>query len=221
MGLELSEAQLDSFSAFEEALYEANKVMNLTRVPQEDCWRRHFLDSLLLSSMIPDGASVLDIGSGPGFPAWPLACARPDLRVTALDSSKKMIGFLRTQFLPNLSAIQDRGEDWRKREAFDFVTGRALAQLPIQLELSAAPCKVGGLVVPMRTPAEKDTFADSVFQELGLKLERVVERHLPGGDVVRAFPAYRKLTETPKHFPRKWPDMRKRPCESKSPYPGA
>ena len=211
LGLQLSEAQLDSFAAFEESLYETNKVMNLTRVSREECWRRHFLDSLLLSPLIAEGSSVLDIGTGPGFPAWPLACARPDSRVTAIDSSGKMVGFLRTQLLPNLSVIQERAEDWDVRESFDFVTGRALAQLPIQLELSAPPCKVGGSVVPMRTPTEMHSFDNPEFGKLGLTLERVVESSLPGGDEIRAFPIYKKTKPTPNAFPRKWADMKKQP----------
>ena len=84
LGLTLSEAQLSKFENFEEALYRANEVMNLTRVAREECWLRHFVDSLLFQDLIPRGAAVLDIGTGPGFPAWPLACARPDLSITAM-----------------------------------------------------------------------------------------------------------------------------------------
>jgi 16S rRNA (guanine527-N7)-methyltransferase len=211
LGLELSPAQLAAFEGFEEALYRANESINLTRVPREECWRRHFLDSLLLSPLIPNGDQVLDIGTGPGFPAWPLACARPDLQVTALDSSGKMLGFLRSQPLENLAVIEGRAEDWGIREAFDFVTGRALAPLAIQLELSAPPCRLGGLVVPMRTPAEEEQFASKAFAELGLDLERVAMRQLSGSDVVRAFPMFRKSARTPKTFPRKWAEIRKKP----------
>ena len=143
LGLELSEAQLDAFEAFEERLYAANAVMNLTRVPKEEGWLRHFVDSLLIPRPDSEGSSVLDIGTGPGFPAWPLAAARPDLRVTALDSSGKMIGFLQGNPLPNLHAVQDRAETWGVRNQFDVVTGRALAPFGIQLELSAPACRVG------------------------------------------------------------------------------
>ena len=212
-GLELSVAQLDSFAVFEEALYKANQITNLTRVPQEDCWRRHFIDSLLIAPLISTNATVLDIGTGAGFPAWPLACARPDLSVTALDSSGKMIGFLRTQPLPNLRVIQERAEDWGVREEFDFVTGRALAPLPIQLELSAAACKIGGLVVPMRTPVERESFPCEEYAELGLRLKETHEQMLPGGEM-RAFPIYEKVARTPKGYPRKWADMRKKPLGS-------
>src|ERR1041384_3584956 len=130
-GLELTPEQVAQFEAFEAKLYEANAVMNLTRVPREECWLRHFVDSLLFQDLIPDRASVLDIGTGPGFPAWPLACARPDLQLTAMDSSGKMLGFLQRQGLPNLETIQIRAEEWGVRDRFDVVTGRAVAPLSI------------------------------------------------------------------------------------------
>ena len=69
LGIRLSEAQLNAFETYEAALYQANQVMNLTRVPQSEAWIRHFLDSLLLCPLIPEGAKLLDIGTGPGLPA--------------------------------------------------------------------------------------------------------------------------------------------------------
>lgn len=165
---------------------------------------RHFVDSLLVAELIPTGARVLDLGTGPGFPAWPLACARRDLNVTAVDSGAKPLDFLRQVPLPNLELLQARGEDLTRRESYDVVTGRAIAPLPIQLELSAAPCRVGGLVIPFRTPAERQGFAAPFLRELGLELVEVREVALPGTDVVRAFPIYRKFRSTPKSFPRRW-----------------
>jgi 16S rRNA (guanine527-N7)-methyltransferase len=209
-----------AFRAFEEALYEANARMNLTRVPREECALRHFVDSLLPQRWIPIGADVLDIGTGPGFPAWPLACARPDLRVVALDSSGKMLGFLRSQPLPNLEVVQDRAESWAVREAFDVVTGRAIAPLGVQLELSAPPCRIGGLVMPFRTPADSEAVERFPAQVLGLSLESVERASLPvtsvslappEAHVVRLFPRFRKIRQTPAHHPRPWPEIRKRP----------
>lgn len=183
--------------------------MNLTRIPREEAWLRHFVDSLLFHDLIPDGASVLDIGTGPGFPSWPLACARPDLRVTALDSSGKMLGFLRSQPLENLEVVQERAEDWGVRDRFDIVTGRAVAPLPLQLELSAPPLKVGGLVVPMRTPM--DDLEEPDWESLGLRPAGKHVRELPGTDVTRVFPVYKKERPTPRWAPRKWAEMKKMP----------
>lgn len=211
LGLTLTQAQVERFAEFEQALYAANSVMNLTRVPQEEAWLRHFIDSLLFHDLIPEGSEVLDIGTGPGFPSWPLACARQDLKVTALDSSGKMLGFLRKQALPNLSVVQGRAEEWGVRDQFDVVTGRAVAPLPIQLELSAPACKVGGLVIPMRTPSEEPEIRGIRTQLLGLQVENVVSRTLPGTEIVRMFAVYRKVELTDPKFPRSWSELKKKP----------
>jgi len=207
LGLSLN---LDAVAAFEEDLYVQNAVMNLTRVAREECWLRHILDSLLIAEFIPKGASVLDIGTGPGFPAWPLALARPDVQVTALDSSGKMLGFLRRHPLPNLTALQQRGEELLLADAFDVVTGRALAPLAILLELSARPCRKGGIVLPMRTPNDLPEI-ERLSSVLGLELEVVHRRTLPVIDAERVFPVYRKKKNTPPGYPRAWAKMREKP----------
>lgn len=207
LGLELSEIQLSAFEAFECALYAANEHKNLTRIPRAACWLRHFVDSLLIAEFLAPGASVLDIGAGPGFPSWPLACARPDLAVTALDANGKMLAFLRTQSLPNLIIVQARAEDNPRRDAFDVVTGRALAPLRVQLELSAAPCKVGGIVLPMRTPNDEPFGEPS--PGLGLDLAQVHRVALAEMDAVRVFPEYRKVSATSRSFPRPWAEIRR------------
>lgn len=183
--------------------------MNLTRVPRQEAWLRHFVDSLLFQDLIPVGARVLDIGSGPGFPAWPLACARPDLSVVAVDSSGKMLRFLRSQPLSNLEVVQARAEEWGVREEFDVVTGRAVAPLPLQLELSAPPLRVGGQLIPMRTPA--DDLREPLWEALGLRPAGRYDRTLPATDVVRVFPTFVKERPTPEIFPRRWAEMRSRP----------
>jgi len=211
IGVGLSEFQLNAFERFEENLYAANQVMNLTRVPREECWLRHFVDSLLIHEFILDNSTVLDIGSGPGFPAWPLACARPDLKVTALDSSNKMTGFVRNNPLTNLEVMTARAEQWGVRGGFDVVTGRALAPLPIQIELSASPTKIGGLVIPMRSANEISQAQNLKVRKLGLTLLRIEERALPGTDIIRAFPIYEKTDPTPKRYPRAWTEIKRQP----------
>jgi len=211
LGVQLSDAQVDRFREFEDALYRANEVMNLTRVPQDDCWQRHFLDSLLIQDLIPPGSKVLDIGTGPGFPAWPLACARPDLQVTALDSNGKMLGFLESHKLENLRIVNGRAEEWDERERFDFVTGRAVAPLSAQLEISAPFCRIGGLVVPMRSLSDSDSVAKIDIHPLGLSAERCEERRLPETEIVRLFPIYKKVQKTQRGFPRRWAELKKNP----------
>lgn len=200
---------LDQFSAFDADLYAQNEIMNLTRVPHKESWLRHFLDSLLVAEFIPAGASVLDIGTGPGFPAWPLAAARPDLQVTAMDANAKMVGFLRKHPLPNLEVIQVRAEESGLNNRFDVVTGRALAPLSQQLELSVRPCQLGGCVIPMRTPKDEEEIA-RLAEFLGLELEIVHRRTLPDIEAERLFPVFRKVDRTPRGYPRPWAKMRER-----------
>lgn len=207
-GIPFTEGRLDAISAFLDALYEANQVMNLTRVKPEEAWLRHVADSLLFHDLIPVGATVLDIGTGPGFPAWPLALARPDLRVTALDSSGKMLGFLRPQALENLEVVEARAEEWGVRDRFDFVTGRAVAPLPIQLEISAPPCRLKGTVVPMRTTNDD---LEAKVGGLGLVLERTEVRELPGTEIRRVFPIFRKIKPTGAKYPRRWVEIKAKP----------
>ncbi|MBC8065140.1 MAG: 16S rRNA (guanine(527)-N(7))-methyltransferase RsmG [Chlorobia bacterium] len=209
LGLALSGEQIDRFDAFEQALYHANAVMNLTRVPQEESWLRHFVDSLLFQDLIPVGSSVLDIGTGPGFPAWPLACARPDLRVTGLDSNGKMLGFLSTQGLPNLEIVMARAEEWGVRDRFDVVTGRAVAPLAVQLEISAPCAKIGGLVIPMRTPVERESIEAFLASKIGLRLRETTERELPGTAIVRLFAVFEKVDPTPDVYPRPWAEIKR------------
>lgn len=221
MGFAVSDLMMDQIMEFEERLYSINETRNLTRIKRQDFIRFHLLDSLLLSEFIPIGARVLDIGTGAGFPAWPLACLRADLSITAMDSTSKMIDFLRGSPLPNLSIIEGRAEDLVRekpslRESFDFVTGRAVAPLSIQLELSSPYCKVGGLVVPMRTP--NDELGLNKLTGLGLHYRISEIRSLPLLDletnesrneaISRVFPHYDKVTKCDKRFPRKWAEMK-------------
>lgn len=210
-GFPISDVALDGFESFEESLYAANEIMNLTRVPRQECTNRHFIDSLLSMAWIPLGAFVLDIGTGPGLPAWPLACARPDLQVVALDSSTKMLGHLENQPLENLAVAQARAEEYGCAEVFDWVTGRALAPLGIQLELSCKPCKIGGLIVPFRTPAEIETIHAFPAELLGLQLMEVKYAKIPEADVERCFPFFKKIEKTKGQYPRSWAQIKQAP----------
>ncbi len=197
--------------AFLEDLYEVNKTTNLTRITPEDAVALHVLDSLLPQDLFPTDSWVLDIGCGPGFPAWPLAWARPDLQVVGMDSVGKMHRFLSRHERANLAVAPLRAEEPKRREEMDVVTGRAVAPLGIQLELSAAYVRVGGYVIPFRTAAEEEDFVRIPAGQLGLKLVDVVVRTLPGRDLERAFPIYEKVRTTPKEFPRPWATMRQKP----------
>ncbi|MCC6685543.1 MAG: class I SAM-dependent methyltransferase, partial [Fimbriimonadaceae bacterium] len=112
--------QLEMYKTFRDALYSWNERKNLTRVPIDQCDIRHFAESLLVADFA--SGSMLDLGTGPGFPAWPLACALPELEVVAIDSNGKMLDFLRSMPLPNLTVVQGRIEEQKWEEKFGLVT---------------------------------------------------------------------------------------------------
>lgn len=208
IGLQLTDEQIEAFAAFEEALYLANETMNLTRVPREECGLRHFIDSLLFHDLVGDAKTVLDVGSGPGLPAWPIACAFPDLQLVALDAGAKTVAFMEANPLPNLTPVQGRAEEWDVVGVYDLVTGRALAPLSIQLEVSGRPCRLDGRVIPMRTPADLPEI-ERLSREMGLELIGIETRRLPGTDTDRVYPIYRKVKRSPAM--RTWAEIKKKP----------
>lgn len=159
IGVSVTEAQQDLFGRFYELLSEANRTTNLTRITApEDFLYRHLLDSLTVAPFIPADASVADIGSGAGIPAIPLAVARPDIQITAVESIGKKCNFIRacqeTLNLANLTVLNLRSEDMGRqagtRESFGIVTARAVATLPALLELCLPLLKKGGLFLAMK-----------------------------------------------------------------------
>jgi 16S rRNA (guanine527-N7)-methyltransferase len=215
LGCELSPEQIALFEAYLDALYAENEVRNLTRVPREEAEIKHLCDSVLGLDLIPYGSTVLDIGTGPGLPAWPLACARPDISMMAADGSERMFAPMRAVPLPNLYIEQLRGEDITLVEGYDVVIGRALAPLPIQLEVSARPTKIGGLVIPFRSGSDWEEAENLNIGQLGLELEDLILRELPQESGQRLFPVYRKVRPTDPQFPRPWARMKAKPLRAK------
>ena len=210
--VEVSDEQLDSLERFKVRLYELNQVMNLTRVSEEDFEVRHALDSLLIAPFLAEGRKVLDIGTGAGFPAWPLALFRPDLKVTAVDGSAKPLTLMQEFSLPNLNVRQLRIEDWNKRGEFDIVTGRAFAPIPVQFECSAPFVREAGCFIPFRTPQETADIENFNCGQLGLKLLNIETADLPDG-TERLLPVFQKIRETPMEFPRSWARIKQAPLK--------
>lgn len=210
LGIQAADAQNESMSAFLKRLYEANATRNLTRVPPEQATIRHVVDSLLVAKYIPSGSSVLDIGTGAGFPSMPLAVYRPDLKVTAWDGSERPIAVLRELAPDNLRVEKVRAEE-ESRAEFDFVTGRALAPFPIQAELSIPQLKVGGIFVALRTVRDEQDVDLTDLESLGAKLELKETVSLGTEEAVRLFPIVRKATSTRKRYPRTWSEIKRAP----------
>lgn len=206
------------------ALVETNKSLNLTAVTDaEGIVLKHFADSLIAVGEFPEGARVIDVGCGGGFPTFPLAIARPDLKITALDSTEKKINFVKKTALElgldNITAISDRAEALGRgemRESFDVATARAVAALPVLTELCMPFVKVGGEFIAMKAlRADEEigaTLSENLFEKLGGEKEPAVTPiTLTGGDepLTRVVIKVKKLTKTPIAYPRNYSQIAK------------
>lgn len=150
-GIEVNEFQAEQFEKYYKFLIQENKKFNLTAITDEDeVIIKHFLDSVLPFDKIKTNATIIDIGTGAGFPALPLKILRPDLKVILLDSLQKRINFLNEVItmldMKNISAVHTRAEDYVKfsREKYDYVVSRAVARLNTLLEYTLPYLKIGG-----------------------------------------------------------------------------
>lgn len=210
-------------SDFCDYLLEQNKLFNLTAIKTpESAALLHFADSLTLSKYIPTNANILDIGSGAGFPAIPLAIARPDITVTALDSTLKRVNFINSVAeklgLTNISAVCHRAEDVTGKEfkeSFDIVTARAVASYPVLLELAIPAVKVGGRFVAMKS---KDVSRETDGIEKILKLISISKPTFNISEISndeetfeRCIVEVSKLASTPPKYPRVYTQIKKKP----------
>lgn len=219
-GLSVSRETYDKMEQYAAFLVEYNEKVNLTAVTEGgEILRKHFLDSALLEKFgnIPENASLLDIGSGAGFPGVPLALVRPDLHITLLDSLNKRIVFL--QQLCDLlgcsyTAMHGRAELAAKtaemREKFDVVTARAVAAMPALAEYSLPFVRVGGHWIAMKGPNEPIKPAMQAIRMLGGALENTIEYSLPGGDA-RVIYVVKKISQTPTKYPRNSGQIKQKP----------
>ena len=218
LGLPLPDARRDTLCAFAQAVIKQNEVMNLTAITEPTAVAKlHLLDSLtVLATEDLSGKSLIDVGCGAGFPGVPLAIASPDTRVTLLDSLGKRVHWLET-VLPELKiearCITARAEEAvvDLRESFDFATSRAVARLNILLELTAPYVKVGGAVLAMKGAAAREELEEckTAIKKLGLKVEKVQEFPIDG--TCHAVIVLRKVSPTPKAYPRRFAKIKQNP----------
>ncbi|MEG1805115.1 MAG: 16S rRNA (guanine(527)-N(7))-methyltransferase RsmG [Clostridia bacterium] len=177
---------------------------------RDDVFLLHFFDSVTSHFLIPENASLCDVGSGGGFPALPLKLVRPDINLTMIDSVNKKVNYLNeTCALLNLSnavAIHTRVEDFCKnghREEFDVVTSRAVAKLPTLLEYCLPLVKVGGIFIAYKTDvAEELELSKNALSILGGSIEKVHDISIEGKSLLRTLVVFRKISNSPKFYPR-------------------
>lgn len=216
LGITLSDKQIEQFIQYYEMLVEWNQVMNLTAITEyDDVMKKHFVDSVSLIKAydVTKPATVIDVGTGAGFPGLALKIAYPNLQVTLLDSLNKRINFLNAVIeklgLTGVETVHGRAEDFAKpdklREKFDLCVSRAVANLSTLSEYCLPFVKQGGLFISYKSEkiSEEMAAAKNAIFILGGKVVDQVEFTLPDSDIYRNLFVIKKERVTPKKYPRK------------------
>lgn len=213
--------QLEKLNKYYELLATWSKVMNLTTIiDQEEVYIKHFYDSMLLLNTTDFANHTLcDIGSGAGFPGLVIAIMEPSCEITLLEPLQKRVRFLNVVIeelkLNNVKVFAQRAEDFvtSARQSFDIVTARAVAQLPILLELALPLLKVNGYMLAMKSQQASFELDSSLhaLQELNAKVWKQFEFTLPNDFGQRVIIKMQKVDETPKKYPRAYAQIKKKP----------
>ena len=228
-GLPLSESQLDALVTYAGMLVKTNEVMNLTNITDDEGIAvRHFVDSLTLVPFIleeqkkagREDISVIDVGTGAGFPGIVLKIAVPKIRLTLLDSLQKRLNFLddvsSALSLADVKTVhgraEDAGHDAALREKYDVSCARAVANLPVLCEYCLPFVKTGGAFLAMKGIVDEEEKASGrALQVLGGKKEKVDRFLLPGTDMNRSIVVVRNSKPTPNAYPRQAGKPSKKP----------
>lgn len=216
LGISLTGEQIDNFLIYYEMLAEWNKVMNLTAITEyEDVMKKHFVDSMSLVKAfdLSKNVSMIDVGTGAGFPGLAVKIAFPQLQITLLDSLNKRIKFLDAVIeklnLAKVEAIHGRAEDFAKpgklREKYDLCVSRAVANLSTLSEYCIPFVKVNGYFISYKSEKvlEEASAAEGAISLLGGKIKEQIEFQLPNSDLYRKLVVIEKIRKTPVKFPRK------------------
>ncbi len=216
LGITASDKVLNDFKIYREILVDWNQKMNLTGIEDEkEVYIKHFLDSVssVKNNYIKDGISIIDVGTGAGFPGLPLRICLENIELTLLDSLNKRINFLQevsdSLELDNIEFIHGRAEDFGKleeyREQYDVATARAVAGLPILMEFCVPFVKVGGHFICLKGPNANLELEESkaAMEVLGIELIEKIDIELPETDLDHNILVFKKVRSTPEKYPRK------------------
>ena len=219
--LGLPDDGIPSLLRFSELLVEKNKVKNLTAITEPaDIATLHFLDCAALLPLANwRGKTVVDVGTGAGFPGMPLRILEPSIHLTLLDSLNKRIDFLQEVCedlgLTDVACVHGRAEEFaaHRRESFDIAVSRAVANLQMLSELCLPLAKVGGSFLSMKSVDSDQELeaAKKAISILGGEISEVKDYAIPGTDVRHRLILIKKIKETPKKYPRAFAKIKKNP----------
>lgn len=219
-GLELDDLALERYDKYAELLVEWNKVMNLTGITEPDeIVVKHFVDCLMLAKYfdLSQTKTMIDVGTGAGFPAIPLLIYNPELEVTLMDSLNKRLNFLaevlkETGLNANIvhGRAEDFGQDTDFRETYDLATARAVAPMNVLCEYCLPFVKVGGYFVALKGSNDDTTEAMEAIKELGGELISNVSYKLNDTDT-RSIVVIKKISQTSTKYPRKTKKITQKP----------
>ena len=214
---------VEKFEKLTEIMIRTNAVMNITALTTiEKIIPLHYADCVKIADRIPEGATVIDVGCGGGFPILPLAIVRPDLKITGLDSTDKKVRYVQStadKLGLKISTISARAEDAAKtpqyRDSFDVAISRAVARMNLLDELCMPFVKIDGVFIAMKGAAGQEELeeAKNGIQRLGGQITDAEEYNLYTGleEEKRTVIEIRKVTATPKEFPRGFGAIKKKP----------
>ena len=214
LDVRFSVEQIDKFYKYMNLLIEWNEKINLTAIIEpSEIILKHFIDSITILKELKDGSTVVDVGTGAGFPGIPLSIMNSTLKITLVDSLNKRLIFLQEVIkelkLENVELIHSRAEEFgqnkKYREKFDISTSRAVANLSTLSEYLLPLVKVNGKVISMKAgnAQEEINTAQKAIKTLGGKIEHIEEFNLPSSDIGRIIIVIDKIKETPGKYPRK------------------
>ena len=220
LNINVTKKQLSNLDTYYKMLIDYNSHTNLTRITDEkEVYLKHFYDSLTLVKAIKlDNQSLLDVGTGAGFPGLVLKIIFPNLKITLVDSLNKRIVFLNyvieTLNLSDIEAIHSRAEEYalNNREKYDIVTSRAVAQLNMLSELCLPMVKINGYFIPMKAQVENEIdVSKKAIKTLGGELKDKIIFKLPYEGGRKTLIKIKKITKTSVKYPRKFSEIKKKP----------
>lgn len=225
-GLSFDEKKYEQFMLYKDLIKEWNEKVNLTAITEdEEIIKKHFIDSIkcLKFDGVRKAGSLIDVGTGAGFPGIPISIMMPEINIVLLDSLNKRVNFLNLVIeklqLKNIRAIHGRAEDFARekgyREKFDIAISRAVANMTVLSELCIPYVKVNGFFVALKGPAIEEELSESknAVGVLGGKLEEIIEVEIEDSDLRHNLVIVKKEKSTPNVYPRKAGSITKKPLK--------